>query len=417
MQLTNRIGLALFCFIFSASLFAAQITGTVSNGSTNKPSSGDNVVLLSLSGGMDEVAHSKTDASGHFNLPSAQQGGPYLVRVEHQGVNYFQRAQGSNVVNVTVYDATKTIDHLVFQGRVFRFQTMPNGRMEVAETFILSNESSPPRTKSGSTSFDFDLPAGAQIEEGVAEGPGGMPTSMRPIPVGEKNRYGYPFPLRPGRTRFQVTYNVPYAGTREFNVTPELPLAELGIMLPKSMQFNSSDPELGHSPDVDGMTVFVGHDLPSGKELKFSISGEGTVPAQGGAESQGTDTAGTGALPSPANQPTADSTSSRWYIVGIFVVAVIAGGYWLFRAQRRSPSTIASGVTSVDPASGSRKRQSPPNGGSAGRAMPRNAVLEAIKEELFELEKDRAEGKLSQADYEGSKASLETLLRRHLKKS
>ncbi|HEU5415275.1 MAG TPA: carboxypeptidase-like regulatory domain-containing protein [Candidatus Angelobacter sp.] len=417
MRLTFRIGLALFYFTFSATLFAAQITGTVSNGSTNKPSSGDNVVLLSLSGGMDEVAHTKTDATGHFTLTSAQQGGPYLVRVEHQGVNYFQRAQGSNVVDVTVYDAAKTIDHLVFQGRVFRFQTMPNGRMEVSETFILSNESSPPRTKSGSTSFDFDLPPGAQIEEGVAEGPGGMPTSMRPIPVGGKNRYGYAFPLRPGRTRFQVTYNVPYAGTREFKVTPELPLTELGIMLPKSMQFNSSDPELGHSPDVDGMTVFVGHDLPVGKELKFSISGEGTVPTQGEAESQGGGTAGAGAPPSPATQSAESSSTSRWYVIGIFVIAIVAGGYWLFRVQRRSPSTIATGVPSAGQTSGSRKRQSPPNGGSAGSATPRNAMLEAIKEELFELEKDRAEGKLSQADYEGSKASLETLLRRHLKKN
>lgn len=416
MPLTNRIGLSLFYFTFTATLFAAQITGTVSNGTTNKPSGGDNVVLLSLSGGMDEVAHTKTDASGHFNLASAQQGGPYLVRVEHQGVNYFQRAQGSNVVDVTVYDAAKTVDHLVFQGRVLRFQTIPNGRMEVAETFILSNESSPPRTKSGSTSFDFDLPAGARIEEGVAEGPGGMPTSMPPIPVDKKSRYGYAFPLRPGRTRFQVTYSVPYAGTREFKVTPELPLAELGIMLPKSMQFNSSDPELGHSPDVDGMAVFVGHDLPAGKELKFSVSGEGAIPAQGEAESQPADASGA-ALPSTTSQSSEASSISRWYLIGIFVIAVLAGAYWLFRVQRRSPSGFETGATSVGSSSESRKEKSPGKAGPAGSVATPNAVLEAIKDELFELEKDRAEGKLSQDDYEGSKASLETLLRRQLKKN
>jgi len=44
-------------------------------------------------------------------------------------------------------------------------------------------------------------------------------------------------------------------------------------------------------------------------------------------------------------------------------------------------------------------------------------VLDAIKEELFQLERERVEGKLSQDEYEGSKASLETLLRRHLKKN
>ena len=421
MRFTHRIGLALFCFFFSASLFAAQITGAVSNGTTNKPSSGDNVVLLSLSGGMEEVAHTKTDAGGHFSLSSPQEGGEYLVRVEHQGVNYFQRAsQGSNVVNVTVYDAAKTVDHLIFDGRVFRFQTMPDGRMEVAETFILRNQSSPPRTKAGTTSFDFDLPAGAQIEEGVAQGPGGMPTSMRPIPVSSKNRYGFAFPLRPGQTRLQVTYNVPYAGTREFAVTPELPLTELGIMLPKTMEFSSSDSQIGHSPDVDGMTVYVAHDLPSGRELKFSVSGQGTVPGQSEAESPAQGTSGAAQGVPSSSEPREPSNNSHWYMIGVLVLALVGGGYWLFRMQLGTAPAQSDSTASVPTASKSRNRRSSAAsaGGSPGSdGSSRANVLDAIKEELFQLERERVEGKLSQDEYEGSKASLETLLRRHLKKS
>ena len=422
MDLTNRIELALFCLIFSASLFAAQITGSVTNGTSNKPSSGDNVVLLSLSGGMNEVAHTKTGASGHFSLATPQQNGPYLVRVEHQGVNYFKRVpDGESLVNVTVYDAANTVDHLVFDGRVFRFQTMPNGHMEVAETFILRNESSPPRTKSGATSFDFDLPAGAQIEEGVAQSPGGMPTNMRPIPVSGKNRYGFAFPLRPGRTRFQVTYNVPYAGTREFKVTPELPLTELGIMLPRSMKFNSSDPELGRSPDVDGLTVFVEHNIPAGKELKFSVSGEGVIPGQGAPESQAENTAPAAALEPAANPPADTYSNSRWYVIGIFIIAIAGGAYWLFRVQRRSPSAHTAGADPVRSRLGTRKPKSSPAlkaaGSSAASGTQNNDVLNAIKEELFQLEKDRAQGKLSQEDYTASKASLDAIMRRNLKKS
>lgn len=421
MQFTHRINLALFCLIFSASLFAAQITGAVSNGTTNKPSSGDNVVLLSLSGGMEEVAHTKTDAGGHFSLTPPQEGGEYLIRVEHQGVNYFQRAsQGSNVVNVAVYDAAKTVDHLIFDGRVFRFQTIPNGRMEVAETFILRNQSSPPRTKAGATSFDFDLPAGAEIEEGVAQGPGGMPTSMRPVPIDKKNRYGFAFPLRPGQTRFQVTYNVPYAGTREFAVTPELPLTELGIMLPKTMEFSSSASQLGRSPDVDGMTVYVAHDLPSGRELKFSVSGQGTVPGQGEAESPAQDTSGFPQEVPGSSGSRQASNNSHWYIIGVLVLALLGGGYWLFRMQLGTPSVQSDSTGSVRTTSRSRNPRS--SAASAGQSSVNNNssgvnVLDAIKEELFQLERERVEGKLSQDEYEGSKASLETLLRRHLKKN
>jgi hypothetical protein len=421
-QFTKWIGLALSFLLFTASLFAAQVTGVVTNGTSNKPSSGDTVVLLSLSGGMNEVAHTKTDASGHFSLTPPEQGSQFLVRVEHQGVNYFQRAsEGSNVVNATVYDAAKTVDHLVYGGRVFRFQTTPDGRMEVSETFILRNESSPPRTKAGNTSFDFDLPAGAQIEEGVAQSPGGMPTNMRPIPVGAKNRYGFAFPLRPGQTRFQVTYSVPYTGTREFKVTPELPLVELGVMLPKSMEFNSSDPELGRSPDVDGMTVFVAHDLASGKEVKFSVSGEGTIPGQNGGESQPqTSAAASDETRDPLQTRNASSTS-RWYILGVLVVALAGGAYWLFRMQQGSPLVRSSNTDPLRTASSSRKRQSRAravmeSSSGANDAEPAD-VLDAIKEELFQLERDRVEGGLSLEEYEASKAGLETLMRRHLKRS
>jgi hypothetical protein len=43
-------------------------------------------------------------------------------------------------------------------------------------------------------------------------------------------------------------------------------------------------------------------------------------------------------------------------------------------------------------------------------------VEDAIKEELFQLESDRLQGKVSQQEYETTKAGLEIMMRRHLKK-
>ena len=43
-------------------------------------------------------------------------------------------------------------------------------------------------------------------------------------------------------------------------------------------------------------------------------------------------------------------------------------------------------------------------------------MLDAIKDELFQLETDRVEGKISQQDYDAAKRGLETLLRRQMKK-
>jgi len=43
-------------------------------------------------------------------------------------------------------------------------------------------------------------------------------------------------------------------------------------------------------------------------------------------------------------------------------------------------------------------------------------MLDALKEELFQLEADRLQGKISQQDYEKAKDGMDALMRRHMKK-
>src|ERR1051325_6182142 len=69
---------------------ATTVNGTVKNGTTDKPAAGDDVVLLQLSQGMNEQARTKTDAQGHFKF-DIKDDAPHLVRVNHQGVNYFPK--------------------------------------------------------------------------------------------------------------------------------------------------------------------------------------------------------------------------------------------------------------------------------------------------------------------------------------
>ena len=86
----NRIAAFLLCLLASSGAFAAQITGTVMNGTTNKPSSGEEVVLISLANGMDEVSRTKTDSQGHYTLNLPDEQAPHLVRVARQSVSLFQ---------------------------------------------------------------------------------------------------------------------------------------------------------------------------------------------------------------------------------------------------------------------------------------------------------------------------------------
>ena len=47
---------------------AQTLTGKVTNGTTNKPAAGDDVVLLSLGQGMQESGRTQTDAKGNFSV-------------------------------------------------------------------------------------------------------------------------------------------------------------------------------------------------------------------------------------------------------------------------------------------------------------------------------------------------------------
>ncbi len=80
-----------FSLLLLTSVATAQnITGTVTNGTTGKPAAGDDVALLALSQGMQEVGHTKSDAQGKFSFPApADKQAPHMVRVTHQGVGYF----------------------------------------------------------------------------------------------------------------------------------------------------------------------------------------------------------------------------------------------------------------------------------------------------------------------------------------
>ena len=77
------------------------------------------------------------------------------------------------------------------------------GQMQVTREFGVQNASKPPRTQMNERNLEFYVPAGARIieESASATTENGNPLKSAPVPEGEKNRYSFIFPLRPGLTR------------------------------------------------------------------------------------------------------------------------------------------------------------------------------------------------------------------------
>jgi hypothetical protein len=428
---TILVGLTLTLLL--ASLAAAQtLTGTVKNATTGKPAAGDDVVLLSLTQGMEESARTKTDAKGNFSLKLDDAQSPHLVRAIHQGVTYHRMAPpGTTSVEVEVFDASKKIDGISVVADIMRIQAA-QGQIEIVREFGVQNSSKPPRTQMDERNLEFYIPDGAQIiaDSATATTENGNPLKTAPVPEGEKNRYSFIFPLRPGLTRFEVAYQMPYTGSANLDPKSQYPLEHFVVMTPKAMQFTAAATSAGYKlinyPNEPDASVQVASNFKPGQNLAFKVSGQGTLsdPQEAGGSTQGETASAppSGNRPGGGLGPPIDAPDPlqkyRWPILGGLGALLVFGAVFVAARQqsagRAKLTTIEDSECDYDlpEAPVSRRSQSP----IAARRSSSSMLLEGLKEELFQLEVEHKQGQISQQEYEKTKAALDQTLQHALKR-
>jgi hypothetical protein len=435
---TSRLALAFLALAaLNGSALAASITGVVTNKTTNKPAGGDDVVLIRLAQGMQESTRAKTDRTGHFTLDVPDSDSMHLVRVTHDKANYFQPVPpGTTHLDFEVFSAAAKVEGVAGEADVLKIQSDPGGNnLSIIEMFFIKNESNPPKTQFSERPFEFDLPAGAVVQASLALAPGGMPVRTAPVPLGN-NHYTFIFPIRPGETRFQVTYTVPYKGSFSYTPHPGLPTDTIAIVMPKSMKFQpaAGAPYQAVTEETTAQ-AYAARNVSSSQPLGFTLSGVGELPrdsdaaqgqgpAQGPDQSQGQASTEGGPLPgtgvSPArpgggigapidpegiNDPWA---KYKWWILGGLGLLLAAGAGFMLKQP------VPTGESAVVPA---------PRPGAAGTGptpAPQPAptepggMLATLRDELFALETERLQGRISESEYKDQKAALEVVLRRSL---
>ena len=439
------MGRALLTFtllLFSSLASAQTLTGTVKNSTTGKPAAGDEVVLLSLGQGMEEAGRTKTDAKGHFTF-KLDAPGPHLVRVIHQEVTYHRMAPpGTTSVEIEVYDVSKKVEGIEVVADIMRFQAA-QGQLEVERTFAVTNNSKPPRTQMNEHNLEFYVPDGATITEAQAMTAGGQPVKSAPVPEdNSKTKYAFLFPLRPGETRFNVVYTAPYTGNANIDPKTVYPLQHFVAIAPKSMEFSpapGANYQVAPFPGQPDANVEVASNMQPGQSMAFRLSGEGTLAAPGdenGQPSQGS-TAQSENRPGGGLGPPIDAPDPlqkyRWWILGGFAAVLIVGGVFVASRQQaanRAARAKGKALPSLEEdedyaaaeipagretrASDARLSESRPQ-----TAAPRRSsamLLEALKEEIFELEVEHKQGRISQQEYESAKSALDQTLQRALKR-
>jgi hypothetical protein len=409
---------------------ADNLTGVVTNGTTHKPSAGDDVVLIRLQQGMQESTRTKTDAHGRFTLEVPDEG-IHLVRVTHDKANYFRPAPpGTQSVEIEVFNSAAKVAGVANEADVMRIQTDAGGAaLHVVENFFVKNDSNPKMTQFSDKPFEFWLPDGAVVEGSAALAPGGMPVQAAPVPLADKGHYTFLFPIRPGETRFQISYRLPYSG--KFNFTPRMGSTTdtIAVMMPKAMTFTAA-PGSPFNPvtEEESAQTYVARNVSPTDSVGFTISGSGQLPRDAANPAE----AGQSPTPSAADsnaQSQVDANGNpdptkfgggmgkpldpegnrdplsryKWWILGGLALLLAGGaGVLLRKPSTAGTDWAAAGVTPASaPAPEDREAQ----------------VMQTLKEELFALETDRLQGRVSDAEYAETKAALELILKRSLRRA
>jgi len=477
MKKNNRLltrSLAVSLLLFAGALAqAASVTGTVTNKTTDKPSAGDDVVLVDVQAGMNEAATGKTDSKGQYSLqvPPGGNLGAYLVRVTHQGATYFIAApQSGTGGDLTVYDVAAKVDGVAIDADMLLFEGSA-GELRISERFLVRNASNPPKAQYSDKTFEVALPPDAQLDSASATRPGGLGTTTRLVPLPQKGHYTFNIPIQPDKgqkeTLFEVQYHISYNGKYTFKPQLQMPADNFVVYTPKSMNFgNPSGAEFQNVQDDPRVTTNIAKNVRPGQAIAFTVSGEGQMPrnqqqpgmspqgmmAGGGAQAESSAPASTpgGGIGNPINTPD-PLTRYKWWILGGLTLLLVLAAIYLLRGRspKEEESLVPRSMPNFEPESRveSRVESRPlpvprsiapvsdytpvqprrvPEPVSAGShygpatnsapAGSKAALLGILKDEMFAIESERLSGTLSQEDYLEIKAGLEAVLKRALRK-
>jgi hypothetical protein len=396
------------CFVLiagcSAAFGADTISGAVSNQTTAKPAAGDTVVLLRLAAGREvEEGQTKTDAQGKFIFSADATTDQRLVRVLHQGVSYDHAVVGAGPLQLTVVDAVSKIAGLKGGIGIVRVES-DKTTLKVTEMYAITNSSTPPVTQSGPHNFEFSTPPHSVLDFVQVMGPKASWVSVQPAQV-RPGQYNIDFPMRPGDTLFKFAYHLPYAGPTALRLNLAYPIQRFAVLHPPSMSFKPLRSGAFAKPALAADLLVeeaVAHPL-AGAVPAFEISGIGAAPPPATAAkvspplfSTPPVATNTSATHSSNNAGAAPEVSKNvWWLLipGIAIALSVA----LF-GVRRSGNKPAPVVKMDD-------------------SVPRPSFVDALKEELFQLESDRLRGLVSPEEYADTKQALNQSIQRAMSRN
>lgn len=409
-MLNSVARVAAVSLLLAASAAAGTLTGVVRNGTTGTPAANQDVILISLQGGMEAVATARTDAQGRYSFDRPEIGtAPMLVRVVYQSANYHQNVPpGRTTADVEIFEATATQKDLQVASRLVIVQ--PNGPvLLVGEEFTVHNHSKPPATFT--KEFEFKIPDGAELSQVAAWGPAGMPVVQGTTTKGP-NHFGVPFPLRPGENGIRISYQLAYAANQATVGAASLyPVDSLMVIAPPTMQISGS--ELQPAGTEQGYNVYTRKAVAANAALQVAVSGTAPPPQETPASAGSAMGGATGAAEAGQRLQTMPGRiqNLQWILLAGFAALFALGTVMLWKkpAYVSAPAAVSTAAVATPNLEG----QAAAVAAQVNRAVHQS--LDEIKDTLFRLELRRQAGTISEQEYAQQRARTEQILRELVK--
>jgi len=204
---------------FGSCAFAA-IDGVIVNGTSGKPQPTVSVSLLQPGqAGMQTLASTKSDSGGKFRFEQ-EPPGPKLIQATFAGVVYnhvITPGSPSTGVEVDVYESSKKPGAAHVAQDMVLLQPSPD-ELDVSEAVLYQNSSKTSYNNPESGTFRFFVPKDAKADPAVTiTAPGGMPIKRPAEKTKEDRVFKIDYPVKPGETRFDISYVVPSADPLMFS--------------------------------------------------------------------------------------------------------------------------------------------------------------------------------------------------------
>jgi hypothetical protein len=194
------------------------IEGTVVNKTTGHPQPGVAVVLTSLgASGMQMAGKTVSGPGGRFRI-EGDAASAHLVQASWQGVTYSQTIKtGAENIEIAIYDALPKVSAAGISQHMILLET-DGKEIAVNESVVYENGSQTTWHDPRNGTLRVAVPAGAGDDVRVRVlSPGGMPVERTPKRAAEAGVWYLDAPVKPGETRFDVSYKLPGAAPASYS--------------------------------------------------------------------------------------------------------------------------------------------------------------------------------------------------------